>query len=522
MTRIRLIRTAIVISALLLLNGCESKLKNETTLTPKPLIDRGEFIEASKDRAKDAVEYGPQSAPIDNTNKYTVPHRVIVDKEYNGDTTTLQEDSGINVFPIDLNIDNMDIQTFAHLLSKITGVNILVSDEVSGTVSAKLHDVPWTSALDSVLNIKALAKHVDSKTNIIRIHTQQSIVALEDFERNRREALQRTELLNKASEPLYTNIFKLYYTQPKKLKEILDGLLGVSKDKDAAPAGMRDTSAKIIVDERKNSLIVKARQDDISVISKLVEKMDTPTNQVFIEAFILEVSDDFADAFGVRLGGNLSTGFDANNKHFNVIGSGIVGAPTTSVTLGNNGSTFVDLPASNPTGGVGIGFGVGNTADLKIELTNMEKQGLSKIISNPRIFTLDNQEAVIFQGSEIPYETISQNGTQIQFKEAGLKLAVTPTVVGDGNLMLSLVLNKDSADTTKSNPPITKSQITTNLVTKDNSIVVIGGIYTQTRSDGTSKVPGFGDVPLAGKLFRSDQKSDGKKELMIFISPHIL
>jgi type IV pilus assembly protein PilQ len=222
------------------------------------------------------------------------------------------------------------------------------------------------------------------------------------------------------------------------------------------------------------------------------------------------------------MGGNLTAGFNGDTKHYNVIGSGIVGAPSTAITLGNNGSTFVDLPAPNPTGGIGFGFGVGDTADLKIELTDMEKKGLSKIISNPRIFTLDNQEAVIFQGSEIPYETISQNGTQVQFKEAGLRLAVTPTVVGDGNLMLSLILNKDSADTTKSNPPITKSQITTNLVTKDNSIVVIGGIYTQTRNDSTSAVPGFGDLPLAGKLFRKDEKSDGKKELMIFISPHIL
>lgn len=518
----RIIKTIIVVSTLLLLNGCESKLKEEGTLSSKQLIDKKEFIEESKDRAKETVQYGPQSMSIDDAVKYTVPHKVMVDKQDDGDYTKLRDDSDIKVFPIDLNVDNMEIQTFARLLSQLTGVNILVSDEVTGAVSAKLHDVPWISALDSVLDLKALAKHVDSKTNIIRIHTQQNIVALEEFERNRRESLQRTALLNKASEPLYTNIFKLYYTQPKKLKEILDGLLGSSKEKDNTPSGLRDTSAKIIVDERKNSLVVKAREDDISVISKLVEKMDTPTNQVFIEAFILEVSDDFADAFGVRLGGNLSGGFNSDGKHYNVIGSGIVGAPTTSVTLGNNGSTFVDLPAPNPTGGIGFGFGVGSTADLKIELTNMEKQGLSKIISNPRVFTLDNQEAVIFQGSEIPYETISQNGTQIQFKEAGLRLAVTPTVVGDGNLMLSLVLNKDSADTTKSNPPITKSQITTNLVTKDNSIVVIGGIYTQTRSDGTSKVPGFGDIPLAGKLFRNDQKSDGKKELMIFISPHIL
>ena len=518
---VKITKLAFVISTLLLVNGCTSKLKDEGTLTPRQLIDKEQFIDGSQERSKDTVKYGPHPVTESESN-YKVPQRTSIDKENSRDNTQVHDDGKIDIFPIDLNVDNMDISTFTQLLSKVTDVNILVSDEVTGLVSANLHDVPWDSVLDSVLNMKALAKHVDADTNIIRVHSQQSIVALEEFERTRRESLQKTALLDQAAEPLYTEIFKLYYTQPKKLKEILDGLLGVNHEKENISTSMRDTTAKVIIDDRKNSLVVKARKEDVDLISKLIAKMDTPTPQVFIEAFILEVSDDFADAFGVRLGGNYKSGFSAGGDRYNVIGSGVVGTPTTAVTLGNNGSTFVDLPVANPTGGIGIGFGVGDTIDLKLELTNMEKKGLSKIISNPRIFTLDNQEAVIFQGSEIPYETISQNGTQIEFKEAGLRLAVTPTVVGDGNLMLSLILNKDSADTTQSNPPITKSQINTNLVTKDNSIVVIGGIYTQTKNDSASSVPGLGDLPLAGKLFRNDEKSDGKKELMIFISPHIL
>ena len=514
----QIIKHAVIITLLLLVGGCLDKDKNSDSFAPQHLIDKDKFIKDSQEHSQDTAKYGPNIVSHDTPDAPSVPHRTPIIKENAFDYTKIQDDGKADVFPIDLNIENMDIQTFAKMLSEITGVNILVSDEVTGTVSAKLHDVPWTSALDSVLEIKALAKHVDPKANIIRIHNQQTMIALEEFERNRRESLQKSALLDQASEPLYTEIYKLYYTQPKKLKEILDTLLNVDDAKEKTTASMRDTSAKIIVDERKNSLIVKARKNDIDVIANLVNKMDTPTHQVFIEAFILEVSDDFADALGIRLGANYK---DSLGK-YNVTGSGLAGPPTTSITLGDNGSTLVDLPVANPTGGIGLTMGVKDTASLKVELTAMEKKGLSKIISNPRIFTLDNQEAVIFQGSEIPYETVSQNGTQIQFKDAGLKLAVTPTVVGDGNLMLSLVLNKDTADTTQSNPPITKSQITTNLVTKDNSIVAIGGIYTQTKNDTASKVPGFGDIPLAGKLFRRDEGTNDKKELIIFISPHIL
>ena len=147
---------------------------------------------------------------------------------------------------------------------------------------------------------------------------------------------------------------------------------------------------------------------------------------------------------------------------------------------------------------------------------------VSKIISNPRIFTLDNQTATIFQGTEVPYETVSADGTSIEFKSAGLNLEVTPTVVGDGNLMMQISLNKDTVDTSISNPPITSSSINTNLVTRDGSIVVIGGIYTQSKTDSEDKVPFFGDLPGAGKLFRRDGRTNERKELMIFIAPRII
>jgi type IV pilus assembly protein PilQ len=152
----------------------------------------------------------------------------------------------------------------------------------------------------------------------------------------------------------------------------------------------------------------------------------------------------------------------------------------------------------------------------------MESEGLTKLVSNPRVYTLDNQEAVIFQGFEVPYETVSESGTQIEFKEAGLRLAVTPSVVGDGNLMMNIQINKDTVDTSISNPPITKSQINTNLVTKDGAIVVIGGIYTQSTSKSKDGVPFLSDVPGLGRLFQRKTENDDRQELLVFIAPRVL
>lgn len=527
---------------LLLLSNCtfdelsnldeEKKRVNLSTEPPlidnELLIDNKRLIKESSNRNKKLSEVGPVISDIDTNDSLRQSTRHFIDKDEAFDYVNFDndDDSGA-VFPIDINVENIDIRTFAKMMSEITGINILVSDEVSGVVTAKLHDVPWPSVLDSVLSIKSLAKHIDKQANIIRIHTQDVIVKLESFQRQRKEDLQRAMLLKQAEEPLFTEIFKLFYTKPETVKTILEGVLGVGTA-DSGASGVRNTKAQITVDERKNSLIVKARKDDINIVDKLISKVDSRTKQVFIEAFIVEVTDDFEKALGVRLGmdfassnNNDQTG-PGNQKAFNIRTTGLAGTAADDVAAGTAAANLVNLALASATGGIGLIGGLGNAADLKFELTALEKDGFSKVVSNPKIFTLDNQEAIIFQGSEIPYETTSADGTSIQFKEAGLRLAVTPTVVGDGNLLMSIAVNKDTADTSKSNPPITKSEITTNLVTKDGSIVVIGGIYTQTKSDSIDKVPLFGDLPVVGAAFRKKTNENDRKELMIFIAPRII
>ncbi|MCE3232257.1 MAG: hypothetical protein K0R98_514 [Rickettsiaceae bacterium] len=511
------------IALLIALASCmkEEKALEGQLIETKSMIDHKKVISEGIERGKNTVEFGPRSNETSQADIRSITDGVI-DKEEAPNYESLQDDGTGNIFPIDLNVENVDIRTFTQMLSKITGVNFLVSDEVNGTVTAKLQDVAWPNALDSVLSLKGFAKHVDNKANIIRIHTQSVVVQLENFERQRKTDLQKTAMLDVANEPLYTEVFKLFYTKPADVKAILQNVLGLGGA--AAPAdGSRNTSAQITVDERVNQLIVKGRKNDLDTIKKVIAKVDSQTKQVFIEAFVVEVSDDFSKALGTQLGLNAATspGKKVFEKKYNARLIGI-GADKGEEVTEDEPATITSLSAVGATSGIAGLLGLGDTADLRIALSALEKDSMSKIISNPRIFTLDNQEATIFQGDDIPYQTTSSTGTTTEFKKAGLKLVVKPTVVGDGNLMMAVTLNKDSADTSEDNPPISTSQIVTNMVTKDGSIVVIGGIYTQTKTDSNSKVPFFGDIPGAGKLFRNDTRGNNRKELMIFLAPKVI
>ena len=477
-----------------------------------PTFDKGSFMEQSRIKSEEEFKYGPKA---ETTSRITEGerYRKLVNKEESFDYVDL---AGLekNNFKISVNVENMSIRDFCEMLSNITGMNILVSDEVQGTISAKLKDVYWTSMLDSILDTKKLAKHIDNKSNIIRIHDQTTVVQLEDFEQKRKENVQKSLMLKKASQPLYTEIFKLFYTKPEQIKTQIDSILtGKSPVSDT----MRNINPEVTVDTRKNLVVVKARKEDMDIIAKLITELDTRTQQIFIEAFIVEVEDGFEQAFGTRFGANYSKAGEEGVSQ----AAGV--ASTVGTTgLGNATNSLSNLALANALGGVGVLANVGDSTTLKFELTAMETQGLSKVISNPRIFTLDNQEAIIFQGDEVPYETVSQDGTQIQFKEAGLKLAVTPQIIGDGNLQLNIQVNKDTVDTSLSNPPITKSEIKTNLVTKDGEIVVMGGIYTENDTKSRDKVPGIGDIPGLGHLFRRKSDENNRKELIIFIAPRVL
>jgi type IV pilus assembly protein PilQ len=515
-------KNKLLITALLVLAACTGPADlniKESGIETDAMINKDRFIAQSAMRNQQEAGYGPiVDTSRDSTLREDARTYIGTEEAPNYDEITPELET--HTFPIDMNVENMDIRTLAKMLSEITGVNFLVSDEVKSQTTAKVQGVEWTRALESVLKMKSLAKSVDMEANIVRIHDHNTVMQIEDFERKRKENMQRAMLLKQASEPMRTEIFKLYYTDPKEVKDMLEGVLGAANNQ-AAQSGLRSVRPEINLDKRMNMLIVKARDEDMQIVQRLIKEVDSRTKQVFIEAFIVEVTDGFERELGTRLGLRGAENASAGGKNINGEVGGVAGTQG-QLTLGDVASTAVNLAAGNPFGGIGFLLGVGSAADLKLELSAMEQRGLSKVISNPKIFTIDNQEAVIFQGTEVPFQTVSQNGQNVQFKEAGLKLAVRPTVVGDGNLLMNIKVNKDTADTTLPNPPINKSEIKTSLVSKNGAIVVIGGIYDESKSQNKDQVPGLGNVPAVGRLFSRDSGRRDRRELMVFIAPRIL
>ena len=260
-------------------------------------------------------------------------------------------------------------------------------------------------------------------------------------------------------------------------------------------------------------MIIKAPQKELNQIAGLIDKVDVRTKQVLIEAFIVEAGKDF----DMRLGAELGYHRQQSNEISGILGTG--GAPT----LINNTGQIVNESIAGASGGIGILFNT-STHQLKVALSALEEQMISKTVSNPKIYTLDTETATISQGKEQPYDSPSgdgSGGTDTSFKEALLKLDVTPTIVGDGNIIIDISLQKDTVGVGEP-PPINKMSIKTRLLVEDKSIVVIGGIYEDTTKNTETKVPFFGDIPFFGNLFKSNVDDSNRDELLIFISPHVI
>ena len=486
------------------------------------LLDSAEFAISKIDDVDRSVSLGPIIDPADR--ELQIPQkREIVSREEPKNYMDLDEQKE-DLFPITINLDQVDIRDAMTMLAEITGKNILVGDEVGGTVSVRLVDVPWNKALDAILQIRRLAKHVNEEGTIIRIHEQEALMAQESFERERRDALIAALEAQEAIGPLYTEIFRLYYTEPTVVKTELQEVFGISESGENT-ASLGKYNVEIAIDHRLKSLIIKGNREDLDAISDLIDKIDIRTQQVLIEAFIVEATDDFSKEFGARLG----------ISDFGIVGSGSSTDRLTTVTTeGLAGSSASDGVSLGDLSGLATNFAVPGAAGigvmlqsastiLKVELSAMEKQGFSKIVSNPRVFTLDNQEAVIVQGDEIPYQSATEaGGTEVSFKDAGIQLAVTPSIVGDGNIILTVTVEKKSANTSTRNPPITTRSINTKLLIRDNTVVVIGGVFTQETSDGEDKVPFLGDLPIIQHLFRFKSDKDVRKELLVFLAPRII
>ena len=473
------------------------------------LIEPEKFIANKQDQVNSTALTGPVVA-MEMVNKgiLATNERREINKEERKNYTEVASSDLNKVFPITVNFENITIEDMSVMFAEITGRNILIGNEVSGLVSAKLNDVPWDKALDSILKIENLAKYVDEEANIIRIHSQEVLVAQEEFDLKRIQDMDKLRDAERTIEPLYTEIFKLYYTTADQVsKEVISVINGSAVDADGVASG---SGIEITIDERLNYLIVKATKEELDFIATIISEVDVRTKQVLIEAFVVEASEDLGKALGATFG---VTAPDAN--FLGTRDEDSQAGTEANITAGTNNAFL------NPANTVNLILGT-TTKNLALALQASESQGVTKILSNPRVFTLDGQEAVIKQTDEVPYTVVEDGVASIELKEAGIILRVTPVIVGDGNIILTVEVEKSSVDITIPNPPLSKRTITTKLLIKDETIVVIGGVFTQKTVDTQQKTPLLGDLPFVGNIFRKDQSTDIRKELLVFLAPRII
>src|ERR1700744_6245153 len=426
-------------------------------------------------------------------------------KEYTGERLTL-------------NFQDIDVRSVLQLLADTSGQNIVVSDSVAGNLTLRLQNVPWDQALDIVLRTKGLDKR--RQDNVIIIGPTEELATREKAELAAHKEVQELS-------PTHTEFMQVNYAKVSDLAKLIKS----ANAKDS----MLSTRGSLSVDERTNTLLVQDTSDKLADIRRLVQTLDVPVKQVLIEARIVIVSDTFERDLGARFGvttaqqngpgGLLSVSGNGTGAN-SILGTGLGGASLTGTTLDNRYQ--VNTPAANTNGSIGISL-LGGSYLVDLELSAAQNEGTSEVISSPRVITANQKQATIMQGVEIPYqESASSGATTTQFKDAVLKLKVTPLITPDNRVILDLDVSDDSVGqqvtsaTGGSVPSIDTRQIITQVLVNDGQTVVLGGILETTRAHSANKVPFFGDIPFLGALFRSTTDINNKTELLIFITPKIL
>ena len=495
----------------LILNGCANSKYNKAFKHNTPLI-KDDIQKKGKSEIAKTLDLGPK--PVDGDTR-KLGKRKKISSEVQRNYLIISNKFPLLKQRITLKFKNLDFKETMQLMGKIGEINILVGDEVAGSISAELIDVPWDKAFQALLDMKNFASDVDTASNLIRIHSPSVLSAQESYKSQRADAVKKKVELEDSVEPIYSEIFRLYYITPTQAKQTIGDLFKST----TGEGGF--VPIQITEEQTTRSVIVRGKEKDLDVVDKVIKEIDVRTKQVLIEAFIVEANSDFERALGTRLGGYYRRGE-------RIIG-GVAGTSSggnrsvTTAALGQANDAITSFGAAGATSGIGILKQTGSGV-LKAEITALESQGMGRTISNPKVFTLDNQKATVEQGTELPYSsTDSEGNSTTGFKKAVLKLDVTPSIIGDGNVLLEIsVSNDEPKASTSAVPPISKMQIDTKLLLADGDIVVIGGIKKDKLTNKKNQTPGIGNVPVIGNLFKGNQKSDSLNELLVFIAPRIL
>ncbi len=408
---------------------------------------------------------------------------------------------------LSLNFQDIPVRTVLQLIADFTGQNLVASDKVTGNVTLRLQDVPWSQALDIILKSKGLSMRQTG--SVLEIETNVEVAA-------------REQLV-----PLRSESIRVNYAKATDLAAVL------FKDEKNSLLSSR---GKIAADAHSNTLLVQDTEDKLAEIRALVSALDVPQRQVMIESRIVIADDNFSKDMGVRFGvtgvrklgdgiitssGSASgTGYLVDHALYNLQSTGQpfpVGVPWLSDRLN------VNLPVDGPRIAFAI-LGANILLDLELSALQAEKRG--EVISNPRVVTVNQREAMILQGEEIPYVTRDDKGfPTTAFKLAGLSLKVTPQITPDNRIIMSIVVTKDARGAAVQDggaPAIITNKVSTQVLVGNGETIVLGGVYEQITNNSTARVPFLGDLPYIGFLFKQDRKLDNKSELLIFVTPKIL
>ncbi|WP_116474614.1 type IV pilus secretin PilQ [Zobellella maritima] len=406
--------------------------------------------------------------------------------------------------PISMNFQDIPVRTVLQLIADFNNFNLVTTDSVQGNLTLRLDGVPWEQALDMVLQVRGLDKRLEG--NVLLIAPAAELAAQEQQQLENRQA---QEVLA----PLVTEFLQVNYAKATDIQAVLT----------SDSTRLLSERGAVSVDDRTNTLIIKDTAESIQQIRRMLQLLDIPIKQVVIEARMVTIDDGFEEAFGVRWGYSNDSSSGRNQQSVSGTLEGLQAAangdPDTSLN--------VNLPV---TGGGNIAFQVaklGGGRILDLELSALERENKAEIIASPRVTTSNQKQALIEQGTQIPYTSVGDSGTSVEFADALLSLKVTPQITPDNRVVLDLTVTQDSLGDVVpqagggSAVAINTQSINTQVLVNDGETLVLGGIFQQNVLRNVTKVPVLGDIPVMGHLFKTTRDSNTKRELIIFVTPRI-
>jgi len=417
-------------------------------------------------------------------NTFTIEVRKLTKKEAEDKK---KDDLGYSGERLSLNFQNIEVRSVLQLIADFTGINVVVSDTVKGSITLRLKNVPWDQALDIILKTKGLAMRRSG--NVMLVAPSEEIAAREKLELESKKQIQELE-------PLYSEYIQVNYAKAGDILKLLK----------SGDTTLLSNRGKATTDTRTNTLLVQDTAEKLTEIRKMIAQLDVPVRQVLIESRVVVANKNFARDIGVTFGLSKSTTFDNGEKYI-------------------DSSFQATLPSASAGSLFDFQYGKIGSKILDLELSAAEAEGHTETISSPRVLTSNQKPAYIEVGKEIPYEEKTSSGaTNIAFKKAVLSLNVTPQITPDDRIIMDLKIDNDTIGKELYNgvPTIDTNQITNQVLVDNGETLVLGGVYQENTVNSEDRTPVLGEVPVLSWLFKHDKKSSDKTELLIFITPKIV